>query len=286
MKGIYLALLALAAPALAQGQTPKPCPYDSARFSWRRPVPGNRLRPLRPDRPGLTESPFTVDAGHLQLEVDGLRRIRRPGSATEPAERTWHVGFAMLKLGLGRRTDAQLELPVFVAQAQRPPGQDWQARTRGPGDLTLRLKHNFLGDDQAGPLALAVVGYARLPTGSGAISDGAVEYGLVLPLNLEVGDTYNLEAQLEADNNHDPDTRQRHWRLMPSVALDRTFGKRLGLLVEGAFPWDSVQRRWQAQLNVAPTFNVTDNFQLDAGTHLALNGRTDREYFVGFTVRR
>jgi hypothetical protein len=33
-------------------------------------VPGDLLRELTPDRPDKTESPYTVDAGHFQLEMD------------------------------------------------------------------------------------------------------------------------------------------------------------------------------------------------------------------------
>src|SRR5213592_1877389 len=36
------------------------------------PVPGDLLRELTPDRPDKTESPYTVDAGHFQLEMDVL----------------------------------------------------------------------------------------------------------------------------------------------------------------------------------------------------------------------
>ena len=32
--------------------------------------------------------------------------------------------------------------------------------------------------------------------------------------------------------------------------------------------------------------NGTENLQLDAGTHLALNRLSDQGYFVGFTLRR
>ena len=51
---LVVALLA-AGPLVARAQSnddnhPKfPSPYDSAHFSWRKPVPRNRLRPLRPD---------------------------------------------------------------------------------------------------------------------------------------------------------------------------------------------------------------------------------------------
>jgi hypothetical protein len=175
---------------------------------------------------------------------------------------------------------------LYSVQKQRPTeNEDWENQ-RGFGDVTLRLKHNFLGDDQESPLAASVIGYVRMPTGAAGVSNARPEYGLVLPVNVEVGDTYNLEAQLETVLNYDPEQGERFWRLTPSVALDREFGKKLGLLVEGAFPWDSQDRRWNAQLNVAPTFDITENFQVDIGTHVALNGRTDRQYFVGFTIRR
>lgn len=277
----------LAARAQASGDNhPQfPCPYDSAHFSWRKPVPPNRLRPLRPDRPGTTESPFTVDAGHLQFETDGVRLINQPASGYDPQQRAWYVADALLKLGLGRKTDIQVELPLYSAQKQRSADTgDWENH-RGFGDVAVRLKHNFLGDDQQGPLAASVVAFVRVPTGASGVSQTRPEYGLILPVNIEVGDTYNLDAQLETDLDYNPEQAQRYVRLMPSVAIDQQFGQKLGLLLEGAFPWNTEQHRWHAQLNVAPTFNVTDNFQLDAGTHIALNGRTQREYFVGFTVR-
>lgn len=278
--------LPLAAAAQDDNRPKFSCPYDSAHFSWRKPVPRNRLRPLRPDRPGLTESPFTVDAGHFQLEADAGRLINEPAADDQPQQRTWQAAYVMLKLGLARRTDVQVEVPSYLSEAQRPPGEDWQDRTRGFGDVTLRLKHNFLGDDQKQPLAASVIGYVRLPTGAAGLSAERPEYGLVLPVNVAVGEKYNLDVQLESDLSYDPEQARRFVRLMPSLAVDREFGKKLGLLVEGVFPWDTERRRWRPQLNVAPTFNVTENFQLDAGTHIALNGRTEREYFVGFTVRR
>jgi len=284
---IWLLTLLPAAAAAQDDNHPKfASPYDSAHFSWRKPVLRNRLRPLRPDRPGLTESPFTVDAGHFQLETDAGRLINEPGIDDAPAQRTWQAAYTVLKLGLARRTDVQLEVPLYAAQAQRPPGQDWQDHRRGFGDVTLRLKHNFLGDDQKQPLAATAIAYVRLPTGAAGISNERPEYGLVLPLNVALGDKYNFDAQFETDLSYDPEQARRYVRLMPSLALDREFGKKLGLLVEGVFPWNTEERRWRAQLNVAPTFNLSENVQLDAGTHLALNGRTEREYFVGLTVRR
>ncbi|RZK12256.1 MAG: transporter, partial [Hymenobacter sp.] len=203
--GLAMSSLAVHAQTSDDNHPQFPCPYDSAHFSWRKPVPRNRLRPLRPDRPGTTESPFTVDAGHFQLEADGVRLINQPASGDDPQQRAWYAADVLLKLGLGRKTDIQVELPLYSAQQQRSADTgDWESH-RGFGDVAVRLKHNFLGDDQQGPLAASVVAFVRVPTRTGAVSEARLEYGLILPVNVEVGDTYNLDAQFETDLEYDPE---------------------------------------------------------------------------------
>lgn len=273
-------------PILSWAQAPtKSSPYDSAHFSWRKPVPRNRLRELQPDRPGVTESPFTVDAGHFQLEMDALRLINS-GSGNDDKTRELHLAYSMLKLGLSRRTDLQLEVPFYSVAKQRPAdADDWQERHAGFGDVTVRVKHNFVGDDQLGTFAMSVIGYVRLPSG-GAVGDGATEYGVVLPIDVELSDKANLEAQLETDLNYDRETGQRYVRLVPSMALEYDFTDKVGLVTEAVAMWNTEQRRWQTSANIAPIFKLTPNLQLDLGTHLALNRLTDHEYFVGVTFRR
>ena len=273
-------------PVLSWGQAaPKPSPYDSAHFSWRKPVPRNRLRELQPDRPGVTESPFTVDAGHGQVEMD-VFRLRNSGSGNKEQSRGFYVAYTTLKLGLSRRTDVQLELPFYSVAKQRPAGaNEWKERNSGFGDMTLRLKHNFLGDNQDGSLAVAAIGYVRVPSGW-ANGGGGSEYGLIVPSDAELSDKANLEVQFESDLTYDRDEARRYVRLMPSVALEYDFTKKLGLITETVAEWNTQQRRWQTSLNVAPIFKVTNNLQLDIGTHLALDRLSDHEYFVGFTLRR
>ncbi|MDO7873500.1 transporter [Hymenobacter sp. ASUV-10] len=270
--------------ARAQDQ-PKICPYDSAHFSWRKPVPRNLLRELQPDRPGVTESPFTVDAGHAQVEVDAFR-LSNSGRGEEQRTRDWHLGYTMLKFGLSRRTDIQMELPLYDNNKQRPASTEhWQERHAGFGDIALRVKHNFIGDDQQGHFAMSVIGYVRLPTG-GAVGEGGAEYGLILPVDIELGENFNLEAQLESDLNYDREQTRHYANLQPSMALEWDFAKHMGLLTEGFMRWNSLERSWQSGMTVAPFVKITKNFEVDAGTQLALDRRSEHEYFVGFTLRR
>lgn len=70
-----LFLLALCTVGYAQSS------QDSSKRSYNlfHPVPENLMRSFETDRPELTESPYTVDAGHFQYEADLFKteRFRR-----------------------------------------------------------------------------------------------------------------------------------------------------------------------------------------------------------------
>ncbi len=59
-----LAGLVLTAAAVGGETTP-----DKRQYTLFNPTPIDQMRPLSADRPDGTESPYTVDAGHFQLEV-------------------------------------------------------------------------------------------------------------------------------------------------------------------------------------------------------------------------
>ena len=91
------------------------------------------------------------------------------------------MNHALGKIGLSDRTDLQLGVDSYTYTRNADdadPSQD--ERYRGLGDVTLRLKHTLVGDDNS-RWALGLIGYATLPTG-GPRGDGAVEYGAVLPV--------------------------------------------------------------------------------------------------------
>src|SRR2546423_15411810 len=54
-------LLCVASVALAE---------DKSQFNLFNPTPRDQMRELNTDRPDRTEGPYTVDAGHVQLELD------------------------------------------------------------------------------------------------------------------------------------------------------------------------------------------------------------------------
>ena len=67
----FFALLSILSPDLAEAASPAKRGHSIAHAT-----PDSLMRDLSADRPDLTESPYTVDAGHFQLEMDVLRYAR------------------------------------------------------------------------------------------------------------------------------------------------------------------------------------------------------------------
>src|SRR4051794_40660281 len=69
---LSLPRLATAADSITAPQPKSPTPIDKSSYSLWNPPPRQLMREFNTDRPDLTESPFTVDAGHFQIEMDIL----------------------------------------------------------------------------------------------------------------------------------------------------------------------------------------------------------------------
>src|ERR1022692_3166856 len=71
---------------------------DKGGYTLFNPMPNTLLRELSPARPDKTESPYTVDAGHFQLEMDfAIFTYDRTDGATT---RAWNIAPVNFKIGL------------------------------------------------------------------------------------------------------------------------------------------------------------------------------------------
>ena len=281
---LLLTALWLLAARPTRAQTADSATVDKSQYSLFRPTPQRYLRPLAADRPGVTESPITVDAGHFQFETD-LGRLITSQPGVSPRQRTVRANAFVLKMGLDNRTDAQLFLDAYEWDRTYATDTSANQRNSGLGDLTLRVKRNLLGNDGRGPLAVGLIGFVRLPTG-GRQGAGGAEYGLLLPATYALSDSWNLSAQLPARLRFDRDAAQHYLETAPSLNLDHSFAPWLTGFVEGVAIHDFRTSRWEEAVNVGPVFFVGKNIQLDFGRHFALTREASREYFVGFVVRR
>ena len=280
-----LLLLGLARPARAQNAALENDTFkiDKRPFSLRHPTPRKYMRPMVPDRPGITESPYSVDAGHVQYETDALRLLTRREGTTHG--RDLYVNHALAKLGLSDRTDFQLGVDSYTDTRNYDEADPAQTQEyRGFGDVTLRLKHTLVGDDDS-RWALGLIGYATLPTG-GPRGDGAVEFGAVLPAVYQLTKPWSIGGQLATQVYWDRDARARYLQLTPTFTTDYQFSKLVQAFVEVVGYKDVRQPQWRSSINTGVQLDLSDNVQLDFGTHQPITNSVDREYFFGLSFRR
>ena len=281
------ALLILARPAAAQKLENDTISVDKRHYTLLNPTPRRYMRPMVPDRPGITESPYSVDAGHVQYEADALRLLtRREGSVHG---HDWYVNHFLAKVGLTDRTDFQVALDSYTyshnfddSQAGQPFDQN--QLNRGVGDVTLRLKHTLVGDDDSRG-ALGLIGYVELPTG-GAVGDGGYEPGLTLTGVFQCTKNWSVGGQVANNFFFDPDAGRHFFQLTPTLTTDYQFTKFVQAFVELVGYWDTRQAAWRSSVNLGPQLDINENVQLDFGTHLPITHSVDREYFLGISFRR
>ncbi len=274
-------------PANAADATPASAPPDKRSFSLFHPTPPESLREMTTDRPDKTESPFTVDAGHFQIEMDlanytyDQHNPARDGTLV----RTWNVGPVNLKVGLCNSVDLQLILPTYNYVHTSDPAAG-VSKQRGFGDIVTRVKWNLWGND-GGKTAFALMPYVKLPTNQDGLGNHSVEGGLILPLAVELPAGWGLGLMTQLDLVRDGASSGYHPEFVNTVTFGHDIVGKLGGYVE-FFSSVSAERgsSWVGTVDLGLTYALTKNLQLDAGINLGVTRTADDwNPFVGLSWR-
>jgi Putative MetA-pathway of phenol degradation len=275
---ISAVVLLLTLPHLHAGATPSTPPAGKSGYHLFNPTPPAQLRDLSTDRPDQTESPYTVDAGHFQVELDFFKLTSDRHSTDGVRSETWNVAPINLKIGLLNNVDLQLVFDSYVSTRTRNPS----TRASGFGDLTTRLKINLWGND-GGKTAFALMPYVKLPLDASELRNGHTEGGLIVPFAMELPGGWNLGLMTEVDwVSDDAGAHDTEW--LNTVTLSRTLIGKLGAYVEFvAVAGDAPGFAWRGQVDAGFTYALTDNF---AGCNFGVTrSAPDYEPFAGFSIR-
>lgn len=271
----------LSAGWIRAGETP----IDKGQFNLFNPTPGDQMRPLSADRPDITESPYTVDAGHVQLEMSIADYTRDAWNEDRSKTDTWTFGATTLKLGLTNSMDLQLVFDAYTHEKVRPnPGPSQSAY--GFGDTMIRLKTNLWGNDE-GDAALALMPYVKIPTARDGLGNVHVEGGLIVPVGYDLGRGWGMGAMLEFAAVHDDIDRDHNFELVHSAVLGRDLFGPVGMYGEyvGIASSDK-DYHYRAYAGTGITLGLTDSIQFDVGTNIGLTRASDDiNVFVGVTAR-
>ena len=100
---VIVCALAVSGPVFAQAGAPPTAP-DKSEFTLFDPTPRDLWRPMSADRPDVTESPKTVDAGAVQLEISFFEYFHDSDNTSAEKRDLLLLAFTNVKVGLLNNT--------------------------------------------------------------------------------------------------------------------------------------------------------------------------------------
>lgn len=252
-----------------------------AALSLAAPAHAQKLRELSTDRPDRTESPYTVDRGHLQLELDFINVTHDaiPGGTS----RAYGFGAFNAKVGIAHAVDLQLVSELYGRVHERDEAGR-RTRDSAIGNLAVRVKINLWGND-GGRTALALMPFVGVPRDD--IATGALEGGLIAPLAIELPRGWSLGVMPELDVARRDAGVGHQVNVVQTVTVGHevsgpvaAYGELAAELIQG--PVKVVA----ATANAGFTVAAGPNAQFDVGANLGMNTHAERvRLFIGMARR-
>lgn len=276
-----LVALAAAVPALAETAAPAAKTYGP----FFAPVAIEDRRAMSIDRPNISDSPYSVNSGVLQVETSALEYTKdttKGGTKTE----VFAVGTTNVRIGLKDNWELQTIVNPYTS-VRSTNGGAVLFKDNGFGDTTLRSRYVLQGNDGSG-LGVALLPYLKLPTNQYGAND-KLEGGFEVPLGYALNDKTVLVAMPgvellwsgQSAHHYDPNPflGVALWRTISSEfsGFVELYGKKNtgygtdSVIVTGAF---------------GGIYQVTKDIGVDAGLQLGLTeGAPDLFFKTGVSFR-
>lgn len=251
------------------------------------PTPRGEMRPMSADRPDKTETPHTVDAGHVQAEVSAFAFIY-----------DWHNndgtrldGFSimpmLLKMGLTNWMDVELGMEPYIHNSTINISTNSKDLHNGFGDIVTRLKVNVVGND-SGELAAGTIAFIKIPTNQDGISNHSYEGGIIFPVSYELENGWSVAGQPQFNINRRDNGNGHTFDFSGTLDLARSFTEYFGAFIE--FFADVSQESgvpWIGTVDVGMTYEIVPDYLLiDAALNMGVTRASDdMNALFGFTFR-
>jgi hypothetical protein len=281
---VSLLLIALIVPGGRAQDAPTP---DKRAYGLFNPAPTALMRELSADRPDKTDCPFTVDAGHFQVEMDFANITY---DAPNPlrgnvSSANYQIAPLSLKAGLLNNLDFQLVLVPYQWKHATDESLGTVAQKSSFGDVTPRVKVNLTGND-GGFFALALIPFVKLPTNTDHLGNNAVEGGLGIPFAFDVPN-WDVGFQTTFNVVQNDVGSAYHTEFANSVSVGHAIFSEVSY--HGEF-FSSVSTEenshWIGTLDTWFTYQPKKNLCLDAGVYIGVTQAADDWHpWVGVTWR-
>lgn len=261
---------------------------DKSQYHLFNPAPRELMREMSTDRPDKTESPYTVDAGHFQIESDLAIYTHDHDKADGANMRTDSLSFATLNLKAGLCNFSDLQVVLFPYSRVRTEDLKTRSVTRqtGIGDVLTRLKVNLWGNDE-GACAGAIMPYVKWPTSQDNLGNRAIEGGVILPVAFELPYGFSAAAMTQFDWLQDSDSGDYHPEFVNTITVShQIIGKLDGFVEFYSLVSAETGAPWVGTFDFGFTYAITDDIQLDTGGYVGVTrSAADIAPFVGLSMR-
>lgn len=253
---------------------------DTAPFDVDTPIPGKPLRELNTDLGDKTNTPYTVDAGHFQMETNFVDWIR------ETDRRTTTDRLAALPTTFKAGVTNTTEVDIFIDAYQQVRREGYDT-AHGFGDVILSVKQNLFGNDEPEGAALSLQPWLKIPANTGGVGNAAYEGGLIVPMVFHLPRGFELDAQTELDCVRPTASHEAAWS--NSVSLHRYLVEKVldGYLEFWSSASNQKHTHWQATIDTGLLWSVGENVLLDLAVNAGVTKNAPQiELALGLTFRR
>ena len=266
-----LFVLSVGAVLSACGFANRAAAADKSRYTLLDPTPRELMREFSTDRPDVTESAYTVDAGHFQVELSLVEYVHHEEGGTEVDQ--YAVLPSNIKVGLLHNVDLQLVLEPYIHQRIRNGDNE---TLDGFGATQLRMKVNLWGND-GGDTALALMPFVQFQTADNDFgATDHLEGGLIVPFALALPQDWSLSAMVELDFLRDEEDDGYGVALVHTIALGHPIAGELGGYVEYVgIASEDLGTTYISSAGAGLTYGLTPDVQLDTAVYFGISESAD-----------
>lgn len=256
---------------------------DKTGYTLFNPTPKALMREMTTDRPDTTESAYTIDAGHFQVELSLVQYIYNDDGGVRTD--AFSILPSNVKIGLLNNVDIQFVFTPYEHIRMKAGGDSETARGFSD-DTEIRLKINLWGND-TGETAFAVMPFIKFPTGSEDLTNDHVEGGVIFPLAVSLPHDFSLGLMAEVDFVYDEGRDRYGIDFVHTMTVGHPIVGDLSGFIEyvGIAPWRT-GGTYQAIASGGLTYQMNEDWILDCGIQMGISDSADDlTLFVGTSFR-
>ncbi|HEY0793785.1 MAG TPA: transporter [Chthoniobacterales bacterium] len=273
-------------PNVSGGTTPSSPPdVDRSAYNLFHPDPPAQMRDFVPDRPTVTDGPYTVDPGHFLLEVGLFEYARDRYNPGNNRLDGFTVGDTNLRIGVLGNAEVDFLMAAYSYVRTKDNVSGAHLKQSGPGDLTLRSKVNLYGND-GGSVAVGLIPFVTLPTGRNGIGNRGFSGGVGLPVQFALSGGFQLAMETTVQSVHQPGGGS-FFDYLNSVSLGHSLTKKLSTYVEFVADLSTVAHTgWIGTFDTGLTYQAGANWELDTGVEFGVTKEANDSFtFIGAAWR-